>query len=77
MHDINKFIKNNLLQKSPVPCIFKAGDKVTFKNEYGVKFHDLTVIGFSMPTEEFLSGRFIHLNSDAYWFPHHADELTI
>lgn len=53
----------------------RLGDKVTFLNEYGVSFENLTVIGIADETYNFYNRRFF-LNSDAYWFPHKRSELT-
>ena len=77
MIELNQYIKDNLLDVSPVPCKFKRGDSVTFTNEYGVKFYNLKVVGFDTPSSDYLRGRFIHLNTSSYWFPHHESELSI
>ena len=58
----------------PIPCDFAVGDKVTFTNDYGVSFEGLTVIGFAKDTG--LYGRFIHLDTDCYWFPKKPESLT-
>lgn len=67
------YIKKELSQRPPVPCDFKVGDKVIFKNDYGVEF-ELTVLGFSNGTI-LKNGAFIHLDGGAYWFPHLPDCL--
>jgi len=51
-----------------------VGDTVTFTNEYGIKFHGLTVVGIDK-SRAFYNRQF-YLNSDAYWFPHTREELT-
>lgn len=61
-----EFVKN-LKQTSPIPCELKVGDKVTFTNDYGVSFVNLTIIGFA--DDDSFYNRFIHLDSDCYWFP--------
>lgn len=62
----------------PVPCEFKVGQKVAYKNEFGVVFNGMTIIGFS--EDDNFYGRFIHLrgaeHDGAYWFPHKPEELT-
>ena len=62
-----QFIHEDLTDKPPVPCDFKVGDIVTFTNEFGVSFPNRKIIGFAQ--EVTISGRFIHLSKDAYWFP--------
>lgn len=62
-------------QKPPAGCTYNVGDTVTFTNDYGVQFHGMKVIGFS--DNLCMIGRLIHLNGDAYWFPHKASELTL
>lgn len=52
----------------------KVGDKVTFTNDYGCKFHGLFIIGIDKDNSFY--GKQIHLNTDSYWFPHSAKELT-
>jgi len=65
-----------LLKTPPEKTDFKIGDKVTFINDYGVHFNNLTVIGYS---DDILYryGKFIHLDSDSYWYPHSPDQLTL
>ena len=57
----------------PVPCDFAVGDVVTFTNDYGAKFHNRLVTGFS-PAPEY--GRFVYLDKDAWWFPVRPQSLT-
>ena len=58
-----------------IPSIgeFSVGDVVTFTNDYGVKFHNLTIIGISADNSFY--GRQIYTNTDSYWFPHKPSEL--
>lgn len=49
----------HLRKEPPVPCDLKVGDKVTYINEYGVKFPGMIVIGFAR--DDSFYGRFIHL----------------
>jgi len=53
---------------------FAKGDKVTFTNDYGVKFPGLTVIGFS--NEIYDNSGTIYLNYDCYWYPTKPETLT-
>lgn len=59
----------------PVDCEFSVGDTVVFTNEYGVSFPGLRVIGFA--DDDSFYGRFIHLNTGAWWFPVRPGELTL
>ncbi len=68
-----EFVKN-LKKESPVPCDLKVGDKVTFTNDNGVSFSNLTVIGFA--DDDSFYNRFIHLDSDCYWFPVKLESLV-
>lgn len=71
----------------PVPCPFKMGDLVTFTNDAGLKFPGKRVVGFGAtadampPTKNHptpgMVGSFIYLDTDAHWFPHRVDELTL
>lgn len=70
-----KQVKSDALKECPKESGFKIGDKVTFTNEFGAKFNGLNIIGFCKPTYE--NGGWIYLDTDAYWFPHRADELTV
>ena len=65
----------SLSSTPPVECEFSVGDVVTFTNEYGVSFDGLKVIGFAKG--DLYYGRFIHLDTDAYWFPKKPEELTL
>lgn len=58
----------------PIDCEFSVGDNVTFTNEYGVVFEGHKVIGFA--EDDSFYGRFIHIDTDSYWFPHTPEELT-
>lgn len=66
--------KNGLRKDAPVLCDFEVGDKVTFTNDYGVSFDGLEVIGFS--DDDTFYGRFIHLDTDCYWFPVSPDSIV-
>ena len=72
-----KFLHTNeLLMESPKPCKFKLGDLVTFTNENGISFPNKVVIGFAKPENE-VGGRFVHISTDAPWFPCNPEELTV
>ena len=55
-----------LQQESPVETEFKLGQRVVFVNDYGVIFPDREIIGFA--ADDSFYGRFIHINTDCYWF---------
>jgi len=56
-----------LQSEPPIPCAFKIGDSVTYTNDQGCKFNNRLVIGFAKEVQSW--GGFIHLDSDAWWFP--------
>lgn len=64
----------SLAKEPPIACDLRVGDKVTFTNDYGVIFPDMTVRGFDHEAEE--GDRFIYTDSDAWWFPHTRAQLT-
>lgn len=57
----------------PIACDLNVGDEVIFTNDNGVEFFGYSVIGFSETVEY---GRFIHLNTDSYWFASKRENLT-
>lgn len=72
-----KFYENNeMVNTPPEPCEFKLGDNVKFTNDYGVSFEPHKIIGFTKP-EHKLHGRFIHIDTDAPWFPVKPESLTL
>lgn len=71
--DRNAFVEK-LKKEPPVECEFSVGDSVTFTNDYGVTFENLTVVGFA---DELFHGRFIHLDTDSWWFPVRPESLTL
>lgn len=75
--DEQTYIQRCLTKEPPLPCPFKVGDLVTFTNDYGVKFYNRRVIGFSNNPDFTRRGMFIHLSKDAYWFPNSADQLEL
>lgn len=56
---------------------FKVGDKVTYRNNYGRRFKDRTIIGICKEQEMFKYGHCIYLDDDSYWHPVHPDNLTL
>ena len=70
-----------LLQTTPEGCELKIGDIVTFINDYGIPFPGKEVIGYrDLSTEidraaAWRPDNIIHIDTDAYWFPHNAGEL--
>lgn len=49
----------------PVQCHVAVGDLVTFQNDYGWQFFDLTVTGFS---PDVAGDRFVYFDHEAWWF---------
>lgn len=58
----------------PEPCELAAGDLVTYTNDYGAVFKNLTVTGFS-PSIEY--GRFVYFDCSSWWFPVSPSSLRI
>lgn len=69
------FDVSTLLDTPPIPTDFQIGDEVIFTNEFDVVFEDFKVIGFASK-EDMFNGRFIHINTDAPWFPVRPEMLT-
>lgn len=64
----------NVEVSNSVPGVdLKVGQKVTYTNDYGVKFEGYTILGFCTPD----NGRCVFLNKDSYWFPVDPKNLTI
>ncbi len=57
---------------------FAIGDKVTFTNDYGVKFEGKKVVGISKPWfgPHGDRPRYYFAPHDAYWFPVEEESLT-
>lgn len=68
-------LKKQINSTSPIECGLKVGDRVIYKNDFGIKFGPFEVIGFEKK-EDISGGRFVYLNSDSYWFPVKAEQLT-
>ncbi len=73
--DFNNWVKsNNVKVLNNLPGVdLEPGQKVTYTNDYGVKFEGYTVLGFCTPD----NGRCVYLNKDSYWFPVDPKNLTI
>lgn len=72
-----KFIKEQLSQIVPEGVNLKVGDTVKWENDCGVKWHH-KVLGFN--TTNWYNKKyeaFVHLDSDSYWMPHCAKDLTL
>ena len=67
--------KKQLNSVAPIECDLKVGDRVIYKNDFGVKFGPFEVIGFEKK-EDISGGRFVYLNKDCYWSPVRAEQLT-
>ena len=68
-------LKKQINSTAPIECGLKVGDRVIYRNDFGVKFGPFEVIGFEKK-EDISGGRFVYLNSDSYWFPVKAEQLT-
>lgn len=67
--------KKQLNSVAPIECGLKVGDRVIYKNDFGIKFGPFEVIGFEKK-EDISGGRFVYLNKDCYWSPVKAEQLT-
>lgn len=68
-----KWAQDRDMKTIPSKGGFHVGQKVTYTNDYGVKFKGKTIVGIN--ADDSFYGRCIHLNTDAYWFPHKPEEL--
>ena len=73
-HPVPDNVPNDFRCSPPVPCSFNVGDKVTFVNDYGVKFPGKTVRGFTEKVTTW--GAFIYIDSLSWWCPVKPDELV-
>lgn len=63
------FLDNNAKLDPPsLPCTYKIGDRVLFFNAAGIVFGPYTVLGYTT-AENIVSGGFIYIDYDCYWFP--------
>lgn len=65
-----------LVPNAPDGCTLKIGDVVEWKNDYGLEFTN-KIIGFNYDgwyQKEYK--KFVHLDTDAWWFPHDHNSLT-
>jgi len=73
---IKEWTRQNLSKTPPKGSLLKVGDWVEWENDYGVKWKH-QVIGFNTDmwyNEKYKA--FVHLNNEAYWFPHKEETLT-
>ena len=54
--------KKQINSTAPIECGLKVGNRVIYKNDFGIKFGPLEVIGFEKK-EDISGGRFVYLNS--------------
>lgn len=65
------------LMPTHVDTDLKAGDVVTFTNEFGVVFEDKIITGFHHSAMgEQLTNRVVYLAKEAWWFPVPIDSLV-
>jgi|GEM_PF-1035823 len=66
--------QKNVEVLNSLPGVYlKVGQKVTYTNDYGVKFEGYTILGFCTPD----NGRCVYLDKDSYWFPVNPKNLTV
>jgi len=64
-----------LVQTPPENCNLKVGDTVEWENDAGIKWQH-KIIGFNYTrwyNKKYK--KYVHLDSEAYWFPHNHLEL--
>lgn len=66
-HPVPTDVPSDFRCSSPVPCQLNVGDKVTFVNDYGVRFPGKTVRGFAEKVTSW--GAFVYIDTDAWWHP--------
>ena len=67
----------SLSEVPPSDSTLKVGDKVEWTNDYGVKFESI-VVGFNYDGWfQAKYEKFVHLNTDAFWFPHDHKTLRV
>ena len=73
---MTKFINDQLELIAPAGIELKVGDTVQWANDLGVTWTN-KIIGFNT-TREYNQAykKFVHLDTESYWFPHSADTLT-
>ena len=70
------YVKEQLTSTAPSDSKLKIGDTVNWVNPYGVKWTH-KVIGFNTAGwYQKEHKKFVHLNTDCYWFPHCENELV-
>lgn len=74
-------VNSTLTTKTPVNFKpkFKIGDIVTFKNDYGVEFHNIKILAYDdekpRTDKNWEYGRY-YVNTESYWFPNKESQLT-
>lgn len=77
INSIKAFGVEKLSDIIPNPAIdFKVGDKVMYRNPYGIMFGPLTIFAISKCNELWKYGNCIYLDKESYWFPVTPESLT-
>ncbi len=66
-------IPSDLVEIDPHNTGLKKGDKVTFTNDYGVKFERKTVKGFTPEVTSW--GACVYIDTDCWWHPTKPENL--
>jgi hypothetical protein len=56
---------------------FKIGDKVSYTNDFGVVFHNLTITAIGCKHELWTYGNCIYLDKESYWYPVKPESLKL
>jgi hypothetical protein len=73
-HEMKKTEKEMAMMKKEQAPKFKVGDKVTFINDYGIKFPNKTITKIEFIQNE---PRYYLEPMDAYWFPNYEKNLRL
>lgn len=58
-------------------CTLRKGQRVTFRNDYGVTFGPFRILGFCDGSGAlFRYGKHVYLEKDSYWHPIAEESLT-
>lgn len=72
--ELFNYLKKNNIELQNEMNSYKAGDIVTFTNDYGVKFENLMIFGFRQ--HEDLPEHCVYIHKDSYWFPVRLNQIN-
>ena len=76
MNNMKNYIQKELSNIPPKGVNLKVGDRVRWVNDFGVVWEH-KIIGFNTTNKYNRTyKKYVHLDTDSYWFPHSHEELT-